>query len=532
MPLDISVELARLTLEIEQAKKETEQEVNRGRMLEARAKGVRGASLTPSALAKAMNQIKVDFWFAPKNNIKFNKVTKQGEDQKSWTYSQGKATQSTFYTQDNTDCDAKKQVLPEDPVQKAWLPSFDNVIIKAKENNVFWVDSHARHWLGRPDEERNNKRAPDGVACATVVQGNSDPDPAKVIGFFDCKCHREGKFTDDDKGKLFQYCILILEFYQPMRTFIGASLFDGKYAQCFQVFHEGIEFHVKASRVLDLSDMSDARLYAGFYTSPEAMGWNLSGILPETVGNKLGWGATSVVFADSEHDDRVYKVFIDTALHTSEERNVLSLFQCDHIVQLHEADSCDNGYLTLTPKFDRLSVRFPFNATILCTLIESKDSPLRVIHDGGYVFCDLRPDNIMVADDDKLALVDLGAVRHKDDASPYTHGTLSFASDRVLDAYQNQDSIKVTPADDLVSLVRCFIVFDQLPDSFKARIDELGRNVDNIKTFWQHAQQCKLWIDHLLAAARSVNYHLLIKLMKQRELAGIPEGGSSFSSGL
>jgi hypothetical protein len=172
-------------------------------ILEGRAKGVHGASMLPSVLAKQMKPKTVDVWF-PSYECKFNKVTKtivtkdvKGKSKEVTTFKRGAAKMSTPYVQTE---------VGEDDVQHAWLPSFQRVIDVAVGNGIHWRDVHATKWLLRPSEEQGNASAPDGIAQARAIAGK--PDASLVIGVHDNKLSRGGNFTDDDRGKLFQYCLV------------------------------------------------------------------------------------------------------------------------------------------------------------------------------------------------------------------------------------------------------------------------------------------------------------------------------------
>jgi lipoate-protein ligase A len=500
-----------LQIDLENAK-------NTGLLLVGRAKGIHGASMSPSVLAKQMKPKMVDVWFLSYGG-KFNRVTTKietknvnGKDKEVRTFESGMANLSHAFTQTQ---------VSEDDVQNAWLPSFQRVIEVAKDKKIHWFDGHATKWLLRPSEERGNATAPDGIAQARAVNGT--PDASVVIGVHDNKLSRDGKFTDDDRGKLFQYCLVLLEFHQPSRVFIGASLFDGKFAQCFKICRDGVQYTSEECRVLDLSVAADARLYAGFMTSSRAMGWNLSDLAP-CAGKCIGRGGTSVVFEHKNNSNCVVKVpLMEQSQLLTHERSMLNRIGriSDRLVHVVPPESDNESWLVLTPRFSRIELSAPFDITLFCSLIDAADSPLRALHSAGFHHCDLRPDNFMMAScGKKLAIVDVGAARAVNAQGVFEHGTVSFASDRVIDAWEHNDQQFVfSPADDLVSLVRCVMVFDTMIETYQTRIHNLGRDANAIRAFWQKIKNAYGWSGAMLTAALDCQYDVLCDIIRRRYAA-------------
>jgi hypothetical protein len=523
------LELAKVLLQTEVEKRRQEEEKNKLAITNARQQGVRGASMTPSALSKTFALQTVDPWFLP-IDIKFNKVIYSVDDtitneeekkklaHKTWT--KGPARNSKFYTQDDVN---------EKHVQRAWVPSFGSVIDAAKKNKVHWFDGHDVFWLKRPGDDDNNAAAPDGVAQARSVAGK--PDPQLIIGVHDNKASRRGRFTDDDRGKLYQYALTLLQFHQPSRVFIGESLFDGRYAQCFKIVRAGAVYEIYCSRVLDLGneeDSSDTLLYAGFLTSPTAMGWDLSSLSPDA-GDFVAHGGTSMVFGHKTEEDCVLKIFFPSMSYLCEkEAHVLITIAqtgtSPGLVRLK--GESEHGVLVLTPLFPKLATKTPFNAGSFSTLIRDRDSPLRLVHRAGFFHCDIRPPNIMSTVDGKaLALVDLGAARSVSETGPFKHGGIHFASDRVLREGKETNFIFETQ-DDLIALVRCYLL---MSTGGQANKDLLGlatdtpEGLDLIRAFWAKYEAACPWVSVMMEAAKNANYERLSKLFSQRHLGSISE---------
>ncbi|KAL3906526.1 MAG: hypothetical protein SGPRY_010516 [Prymnesium sp.] len=320
------------------------------------------------------------------------------------------------------------------------------------------MDTHNDFWLHEPDTRHTTNKAPGAVACARLGR----PDPHLVIALHDNKSSRQhGSFTDEDKGKLFLCCMIIMEHFQPTREFLPCSLFDGKYAQCYKVVRSKGSFRYCAdwSPQLDLSRQGDAQLYAGFLMDYNGSGYNVSP-LHQQAGAVLGHGGTSVVFQHLTQDDCVIKVpYLSHWSHErlQHERSILERLGDEdgmlHILPDDDGSEC----LLLRPKFELIGQDslLPLYVTLI-----DEQGHLRRLHKKGVVHCDVRPANIMkaVGNTQRAVLVDFSAACSiENEADVYTHGTLSFASDRVLQAVHGNEKIKVTPTDDMQSFARCIL---------------------------------------------------------------------------
>jgi hypothetical protein len=530
------LQLAQTKLRTEEEKRKTEEARNEGRRLDGKAKGVRGASLTPSQLSRRMPSRRVELWFVAKdmkfNLVKVEEVKSDKGKAKTKRFTSGDARSLEMFTQARTVKDDKKIDVSEDCVQAAWLPSHRKIFEVAAVEGVHWRDLHDRNWLSFPGLEKNAE-APDGVAEERSSTGT--PDPRTVRAFVDNKRSRRGEFSDDDRGKLFRYCTIVLEHYQPFRHFMGAALFDGQFAQCFRVIRGDNKFLVEDGRVLNLSKQGDAQLYAGFLCSRNAQGCNIVHVAGAELGSVLGGGGTGIVYKLKQFDNGVVKVPFDHTVDiVHHERTVYLALAAKQVFSpglsrlMPGTEDSKEPWLILQGYFSRLIVEAPFDITKLCSLIDREDAPLRALHTGGFLHCDVRPDNILcILDDvDRLALVDLGASRLCDNNAPFRHGGISFASDRVLNAFKNKtEDFKFCIADDLISLVRCVFVFDQKADSYKDVIWGLGRDPDKLVEFWQTAFSPNRYPkgEAMMKAASEGNYDDLCKAITRAFLSTVSE---------
>jgi hypothetical protein len=323
---------------------------------------------------------------------------------------------------------------------------------------------------------------PDAVAVADRAPAGH-PDPTLVVAFHDNKKSRSGHFTGEDQGKLFVYCVLVLEFYQHERPFMPCSLFDGRFAQCFRVVRSreptGHPFYADRTRVLDLSLADDAQLYAAFMTDRANSGYSLAKLHPKAV-EVLGRGGTSLVFSHADDPNCVIKVPYNTS-NLAHERTILDeMGGVAGMIKRHEDDAPDESCLLLTPRLKPLKHRLHLARFV--TLID-EHGHLRLLHGKGLVHCDVRPPNIMAASTEcRAALVDFGAVRRAGVTAPYDHGTLSYASDRVLHAYEHNTPIAMAASDDMASFARCVIaVYHNLCEDDRLHT----RDVHQIRACWR-----------------------------------------------
>ena len=396
----------------------------------------------------------------------------------------------------------------------------------ATANGIHWWDGHGTFWLKQPQDDDSNRKAPDGVAVADrAVIGR--PDPYLVLALSDNKRSRNGNFTNDDKGSLFAYCVTLLQFYQTSRHCMPCSLFDGRYAQCFLVSRSELSktpYIAKFTRVFDLSSKEDMLFYGGFLSHRDSMWYNLSA-LHTHVRDCIGYGASGLVFSHIGDPCCIIKIpYVSSVELVEYERSVYkTLTASPGLCCIHPEDDDRNGCLLLRHKFERLSISFGFDVTILCSLIDREDAPLRALHAQGWVHCDIRPENMMqIPGLLRLALVDLGAARRFPTApQPFVHGTLHFASDRVQEAYFSKKPITIEPVDDLISLARCVLLLQISASSFRDNIHELGQDQEKIILFWKVVEK-RRFAGQLLYLAKKTDYVGMCALIQQ-EFCAFPE---------
>jgi hypothetical protein len=487
--LAMQMQMLSLQLQLQQSKEREEISKTEREHIKATAAGVRGVSLQPSQLCKQMINRQVEPWFKPlrANLSKFN------------------------YSSD----------VLEASVQSNWQDVFKKLHASAASNGVHWWDGHKTFWLKQPHGDDSNRKAPDGVAVADRPVTGRYPDHHLVLAITDNKCSRHGKFTNDDKGKLFEYCVTLLQFYQTLRHCMPCSLFDGRYAQCFLVSRSELRktpYIANFTRVFDLSMQEDMLLYGGFLSDRDSMWYNISK-LHTNVGDCIGYGASGLVFSHIGDPCCVIKIPYTSSLELVEyEREVYKtlITSSPGLSCIHPEDDDQNHFLLLRNKFERLNISFGFDVSILCSLIDRKDAPLCVLHAQGWVHCDIRPENIMqIPGLLRLALVDLGAARRiSAPPSIYDHGTLHFASDRVRGAYFSKNPVTLEPADDLISLARCILLLQVSALSFRDTIHELGQDQEKISLFWGAIEKRRFAVQ-LMRLANQTDYVGMCALIHQ-----------------
>jgi hypothetical protein len=417
----------------------------------------------------------------------------------------------------------------EAAVEDAFFRTFKNALLSADvvARGVHWFDGHSTHWLRRPSSDAS-LLAPDGVCFDRPVVG-MNPDARHIIGINDNKMSRNGKFSHDDRGKILNYLGIIMEHYQKDRHEIGASLFDGRYAQCFRLERSSHfrNWRLHCSTVMDCSVQADAQLFAGFLRSKSAFGWT-EGDVPSECGLLLGVGSVGRVFMHSSHQGCVVKVARqgDNNYLRVERNNLLAIKDAGvdmrNMVHLSKHDSNDPGFIVLAPVFDSVCP-WPSKGRInLDSLADFVIGPIKALHRAGFVHCDLRPENIMRrrGGDNSLVMIDFGAARLQTTDVLFEHGTLSFASSRVLTAFIKNDPLRITSADDLESLV--YVTYAMLwmtPEEVASELLSLKGNLSDLERFW--SSRVGNWESTLLAAARAGQHGELASEIRRLKI-GLP----------
>jgi len=146
------------------------------------------------------------------------------------------------------------------------------------------------------------------------------------------------------------------------------------------------------------------------------------------------------------------------------------------------------------------------------------------LHARGFVHCDVRPPNIMKAagNAQRAALVDFGAARQVGAEDYFTHGTLNYASPRVLDAYSAKEKINVTVTDDMLSFARCVIaVYHNILDDERLCMN----NVDRIRACWREIDGVSLFAKTLMEFCNHhpPDYDNVCNFLRHSIIVGIAE---------
>ena len=360
--------------------------------------------------------------------------------------------------------------------------------------------------------------------------GAGPPDPRLIVGIHDNKVPREGKFNNDDRGKLIRYLGIVLEHYQQERKEIGGSLFDGQYAQCFRLERgRGRCWKLHCSKVMNCAFEDDAKLSAGFMSSKQAHGWYI-GAVPSFCGKLLGAGSIGAVFAHKDYDKAVVKVpRVSGSLWFKKERSNLQCLATEGVdargrVRISDRDTNDDGYLILEPPLQPMSwpIRLHADLSRVADLVEG---PITNIHDKGWVHGDLRPDNIMEDLQKRLVLVDFGAARRADELLRYEHGTLTFASAKVRSKFSAREALNITASDDLESLVYVAYAMMAMSETEVRDLCTLKSDLAQLGRFWDERFAPLYKWEQLRLAARSGDHALVARGLRElnQVLPRVPE---------
>ena len=513
---EVKLDTAKVMFQIETSQQQTEvirQQVAKmnfdRELLNHRANGVRSVSVSATQLCDFMIGEQIEPWFEAAT-CRFNAVTEEADG----SFTAGDARQGTLFVQSG---------VKETSVQASWSSRFKNVIHLAATQDLNWWDGHSVRWLKR-DQSDMHVLAPDAIAFVGNLP-RSIPDykeATRVAAIIDNKCSMQGKFNNEQKGHLFIYCETVLEFHQVSRPFLPCALFDGQFAQCYKVRRSpdrAYPFRADYTRVLDVAIAEDAALFAGFMTDRSAMEFHLEDQHPRA-GEVVGFGATAVVFAHQDRADVVIKVpYRDQRFILSHERQVyveLANHQSTGLARLVAQPAGMQNCLVMEPKFSPLGKRV--DSRLLCSLIDRPDAPVRILHSAQFVHCDLRPSNLMqslVAD--RLAIVDLGAVRRISDFRPYEHGALVFASPKLRRAFFAMEPVGATPSDDLVSIAYCAIAFRY---NVAESASKLPRTAHEIDAFWNQWSS-DMFASRLLQCANDGCYAAMCTLIHGQYLEDV-----------
>ena len=435
-----------------------------------------GAAITPlvSDTALAARLLGEDpavvepWWDAPKPEFRFNHIA-ETEDVTGGHH--------TWHILDGDE--------PETAVQAVSERRIGSLLPRAKQAGLFYVDTHSHNSLAHPGNI-TCPVGPDFVMVADNLQAPQSINARTVVIVGDWK-KASDSWTNSDIGRMLNYLQLVL-LWQPQRSHAHGIIIGGAKAQCFCVTrarnNAELGVSAKCTRLLLLGEKADAQLVAAFLVDRDASGY----IIPQpppTAGEFLGVGATAAVFAHNTRQDCVVKQALvsreDLIAHERAMLGAVWTFWTadgkDDKTLLHLADDDDAvelpNAMILTPRFGPLvqpgrqrTANLSEFCCNLATLI-LPDGHLKRIHDASIVHCDVRPPNIMmVPGARKAALVDFGASREAGVSMPWHHGTLRYASDRVLNLLQEnglQAEIEMRKSDDLVSLARCIIGATQQP---------------------------------------------------------------------
>eukprot|EP00696_Hemimastix_kukwesjijk_P003749 gnl/Hemi2/14592_TR4950_c0_g1_i1.p1 gnl/Hemi2/14592_TR4950_c0_g1~~gnl/Hemi2/14592_TR4950_c0_g1_i1.p1 ORF type:complete len:544 (-),score=87.68 gnl/Hemi2/14592_TR4950_c0_g1_i1:167-1798(-) len=368
-------------------------------------------------------------------------------------------------------------------------------------NALHLVDTHTRHYLGG--------LAPD----ASFI-----PRSLNVVTDFCVRFHGELKplhdhasFTAAAVGQTVNSATTLLEL-NPWRPFAVVFLSDCHSIQFFVVRRCESGFRFQRTQLLPLAG-DGFRALVGLLDLPaaeadEALGYQLPVIPGYTITGFLGQGATSCVYQVGDNHAAKLPAPAFAHLLAKEACCLMSLKDTACVPRL--VGHIDTGIATglvLSP------VCRPCQPTDLtASLVQQAVMVVRAAHDKGFAHRDLRPTNLMVHDGN-LVVIDWGASVETDWPAEY-HGTLHYASDRVLECLASGQLVAVARADDLHSLVRCFfaLLFPHLPPPSGGK----SRSVEicDTRAFWRRHLQPPFW-KKCEAAADACDYDRLVKVVSR-----------------
>jgi serine/threonine protein kinase len=325
-----------------------------------------------------------------------------------------------------------------------------------------------------------------------AVAAPATPALVRFLGDLKKRRHRSA-FTAEEKEHVVGFALQWLEM-EPARAHFFVYLTDLTWFQLFKV--EQSNGAILESPVLPFGSTGQQWLAALFLADDETIGFpdirlpKFDGTLAQ-LEKFLGQGSTSLVYSDEQK--RAVKIFKGS---TKEAKAAASKeFKCladlnraflvkklelyPHVRKMipkgHEFQ-LSNGKMAL--RYPRVGEPSPaFSSQTFSCLVDF----LSTLHRVQTAHRDMRPDNLISYEADVILPIDFGSLCELDKKLPY-HGTLHYASDAVLDQL-DQKTVKVTAADDLVTLVRCARHLVNVDDDFAGTLCALDKPSD-IKQFW------------------------------------------------
>ncbi|MGE0545239.1 MAG: serine/threonine-protein kinase, partial [Dehalococcoidia bacterium] len=194
-------------------------------------------------------------------------------------------------------------------------------------------------------------------------------------------------------------------------------------------------------------------------------------MIPDTIGRyqvfaQLGEGGFATVYR--AYDPRLDRDVAIKVLHPSlardpqmrdrfiQEARALASVRHPHLVRLFDAGDAD-GMVYLAMEFipgrslDAIILNHPFPVDDVCRIIGQIASALDALHDAGLVHRDIKPANIMLTDDGRAVLVDLGVARSLTSNS-VTSPSIVMGTPGFLAPEQLGETVPVGPRADVYQL--------------------------------------------------------------------------------
>jgi hypothetical protein len=285
---------------------------------------------------------------------------------------------------------------------------------------------------------------------------------------------------------------------EPARAHFFVYLTDLTVFQLFKVQQK--DGSILKSPVLEFASTGQRWLAALFLADDETIGFP-DVRLPKFSGNLaqlekfLGQGSTSLVYSDEQK--RAVKIFKGSVvgakmaadqefkclvnLNTALGKTQLLPYVRKMIPKMGEFQ-LSNGKMAL--RYPRVGEPPAFSGQTFPRLVDF----LQTLHEVQTAHRDMRPDNLISYGADAILPIDFGSLCALNEERAY-HGTRHYASDAVLDQFEEStvtfeaSPVKVTVADDLVSLVRCARHLVNVDDDFARTLLNLKKPND-IKQFW------------------------------------------------
>ncbi|CAG8515993.1 2066_t:CDS:2 [Diversispora eburnea] len=348
-------------------------------------------------------------------------------------------------------------------------------------------------------------------------------DALNVVAVGEIRKRFNEQFSDDDVGHAVSFGEKVLQL-QPQRTYVYVILTDCRLICIYKVTRCNCNFNFfrfSYEYVLPANLNYESRNHP-----PD--GWRYLVTIMECDQEKLGWvdpslkfnfdtvklvrsintGRTSIVYEGklNDMDPVVVKLAkeVDYLSCFEREKNVLK--NLDNLLHIPKLLLCNENSLVTVPLGTKVK---NIQKEDIRNIIET----LRTVHSRGIVHMDLRADNLIRDNDEKIVIIDWGYSVRKNEIGEFA-GALRCMPDNILESLVYGKQIKYLPSIDLICFVRSLYLMLHRPVMRVDGIHGFRSKAQYVLAFWSSNGKSYLW-QKIHQEAKNLNYENLIKELEE-----------------